>query len=240
MKQLLTLAFVAALQLGAMAQKHVYEDLLVMYVDEKYEKCIAKAESYINADDTKRDALPFLYVSMCYYEMSRNTKYEVDYPKAAVEALKWAVKYRKKDKEKEFFNNYEDYWSSLNTMALEMGEGLLDDPKTLSKAKQIWVAATGYYPENPGAWLMLAMCQYKSNLAKEGDLSIQEYNKAIAAAGDVSTLPVDQKKMLKNGVIRYCDYLVSKGMRDQARKVATVVKDAFMAEDDFKGMWNSL
>jgi hypothetical protein len=87
---------------------------------------------------------------------------------------------------------------------------------------------------------MLAMCQYKSNLAKEGDLSIQEYNKAIAAAGDVSTLPVDQKKMLKNGVIRYCDYLVSKGMRDQARKVATVVKDAFMAEDDFKGMWNSL
>jgi len=78
MKQLLTLAFVAALQLGAMAQKHVYEDLLVMYVDEKYEKCIAKAESYINADDTKRDALPFLYVSMCYYEMSRNTKDEVD------------------------------------------------------------------------------------------------------------------------------------------------------------------
>jgi hypothetical protein len=29
-------------------------------------------------------------------------------------------------------------------------------------------------------------------------------------------------------------------MRDQARKVATVVKDAFMAEDDFKGMWNAL
>ena len=25
------------------AQKHVYEDLLVMYVDEKYEKCIYKA-----------------------------------------------------------------------------------------------------------------------------------------------------------------------------------------------------
>lgn len=240
MKKLFLFLLASNLYAAANAQKHVYEDLLVMFVDEKYEKCIYKAESYTEGDETKRDALPCLYISMCYFEMGKDEKYAADYPRASRDALKWAEKYRKKDKEKEFFNNYEDYWSSLNTMALEMGEGLLDDPKTLSKAKQIWVAATGYYPENPGAWLMLAMCQYKSNLAKEGDLSIQEYNKAIAAAGDVSTLPVDQKKMLKNGVIRYCDYLVSKGMRDQARKVATVVKDAFMAEDDFKGMWNSL
>lgn len=240
MKKLTILAFVALLPFTSIAQKHVYEDLLVMYVDEKFEKCIAKAEVYINGDDTKRDPLPYLYVSMCYYEMSRNTKYELDYPKASLEALKWAVKYRKKDKEKEFFGNYEDYWASLNTMALETGEGLLDDQKTLSKAKQIWVAATGYYPENPGAWLMLAMCHYKANLAKEGDVAIQEYNKAIAAAGDISTLPPDQKKMLKNGLIRYCDYLVSKGMRDKAKQVASVGKDVFMGEDDFKGLWNSL
>jgi len=222
------------------AQKHVYEDLLVLYVDEKYEKCMEKALSYTENDATKKDALPFLYVSMCNYEMSKVEKYAADYPKAGRDALKWAEKYRKKDKDKEFFNNYEDYWSSLNTMAGETGENLIDDPKGLSKAKANFDAMTGYYPENPGPWLMLAVVQYKSNLAKEGDLSVAAFDKAIDAAGDIKTLPKDQQKLLKNALIRYADHLVDKGDRSKARKYAEIGKDAFMEEPDFKGLWESL
>lgn len=237
-----TLLFSAALlaTLGLQAQKHVYEDLLVLYVDEKYEKCMEKALTYTENDDTKKDALPFLYVSMCNYEMSKLEKFAVDYPKAGRDALKWAEKYRKKDKDKEFFNNYEDYWSSLNTMAGESGENLLDDPKGLSKAKANFDAMTGYYPENPGPWLMLALVQYKTNLVKEGDLSVVAFDKAVAAAGDIKTLPKDQQRLLKNALIRYADHLVAKGDRDKARRYATIGKDAFMEEADFKGMWESL
>lgn len=226
--------------LSVQAQKHVYEDLLVLYVDEKYEKCMEKALTYTENDATKKDALPFLYVSMCNYEMSKLEKFAVDYPKAGRDALKWAEKYRKKDKGKEFFNNYEDYWASLNTMAGESGENLIDDPKGLSKAKANFDAMTGYYPENPGPWLMLAIVQYKSNLAKEGDLSVAAFDKALAAAGDIKTLPRDQQKLLKNALIRYADYQVSKGDRDKARKYASLGKDVFMEEPDFKGMWESL
>ena len=99
---------------------------------------------------------------------------------------------------------------------------------------------TGYYPENPGPWLMLAMSQYKSNLIKEGDLSVKEFDKVLAAAGDIATLPADQKKCLKNALIRYADYLVSKGQRDRAKQYAALGKDVFMEEADFKGLWDSL
>jgi len=99
---------------------------------------------------------------------------------------------------------------------------------------------TGYYPENPGAWMMLAIVQYKSNLAKEGDLSMTSFDKAIAAAGDISTLPPDQKKLLKNALIRYADLQVAKGDRAKARRYAEIGKDVFMEEPDFKGMWDSL
>ncbi len=239
MKHILTIA-TFLLGSASFAQKHVYEDLLVMYVDEKYDKCIAKAEGYTMADDTKKDALPFLYMSMCFFEMSKREQYAVDYPHAARDAMKWAEKYRKKDKEREFFANYEDYWAELNTTATQTGENLLDDPKGLSKAKQIFDAMTGYYPENPGPWLLLAMSQYKSNLAKEGDLSVAQFDKVIAAAGDLSTLPRDQKVTLKNALIRYADYLTSKGMRDRAKQYAALGKDVFMEEADFKGLWESL
>ena len=141
---------------------------------------------------------------------------------------------------KEFFANYEDFWADLNTMVQESGENLLDDPKGLSKARQMFESMTGYYPENPGGWLMLALAQYKSNLAKEGDLSVAAFDKAVAAAGDIGTLPKDQKKLLKNALIRYADHLVSKGQRDRAKKYAAIGRDHFMEEADFKGMWESL
>ncbi|MBX2973500.1 MAG: hypothetical protein KF797_10385 [Flavobacteriales bacterium] len=239
MKKLIAAAALLA-SVSVQAQKHVYEDLLVMYVDEKYEKCMEKALNYTENDATKKDALPFLYVSMCNYEMSKIEKYAKDYPKAANDALKWAGKYRKKDKDKEFFNNYEDYWASLNTMAGETGENLIEDPKGLSKAKANFSAMTVYYPENPGPWLMLAIVQYKSNLPKEGDLSVAAFDKAIAAAGDIKTLPKDQQKLLKNALIRYADHLVDKGDRSKARKYAEIGKDAFMEEPDFKGLWETL
>ena len=240
MKKFLTLAVFLFTYGMASAQKHVYEDLLVMYVDEKYEKCLAKAEGYTMGDETKRDALPFLYMSMCLFEMSKQEKYNADYPKASRDAIKWAEKYRKKDKDKEFFGNYEDFWAELNTVSFTAGENLLDDPKGVSKAKQIFDGMTGYYPENPGAWLMLAMSQYKSNLVKEGDLSVKEFDKMIAAAGDIGTLPKDQKTLLKNALIRYADYLVSKGQRDRAKTYAALGKEHFMEEADFKGLWDSL
>ncbi|HRH37233.1 MAG TPA: hypothetical protein PK760_02740 [Flavobacteriales bacterium] len=202
MKKILTLAVFLLAYGSGIAQKHVYEDLLVLYVDEKFEKCLMKAEAYTIADDTKKDALPFLYMSMCLFEMSKNEKYAVDYPKAARDAAKWAEKYRKKDKEKEYFGNYEDFWSELNTVSFQAGENMLDDPKGISKAKQIFDSMVGYYPENPGPWLLLAMSQYKSNLIKEADLSVKEFDKVLAAAGDVKTLPKDKRTGLKNALIR--------------------------------------
>ncbi len=240
MKKLLILACVALFQLNIYAQKHVYDDLLVMYIDEKYDKCLQKAENYTLNDDTKKDPLPFLYMSMCFYEMSKLETFQKDYPKAGRDALKFAEKYRKKDKEMEFFKNYEDYWISLNTMAMEQGENMMEDPKGMSKAKYVWNSMTVYYPENPGPWLMLAVVKYQSNQAKEADLHVEEFNKRLAEAGDVKTLPADQRKLLKNALIRYADYQNDQGNREQARRYISMGKDHFMSEPDFKGAYEAI
>ncbi len=240
MKYLLPACMLALGHAEATAQKHVYEDLLVLYVDEKYEKCIFKAEGYTTNDNTKRDALPFLYISMCFHEMSKKEKFQTDYPKAGRDALKWAEKYRRKDKDLEFFRNYEDFWISLNTFALDEGELQLDDPKGLSRARQAFTSMTKYYPENPGPWLLLAVAQNKANLAREAELSVAEFDKAMANVGDINSLPQDQKRALKAGLIRYSDQMLEKGQRDKARKYIALGKDAFMDQDDFKGAYNAL
>jgi tetratricopeptide (TPR) repeat protein len=232
MKSILTL-FASTVVLFASAQDHVYEDLLVMFVDEKYEKCLAKAESYTLKEDTKKDAMPYLYMSMCMYEMSKLEKFQADYPKAFREAMKLAEKYRKKDKNNEFFDNYEDYWTKLNTSAMEEGDNLFEAGE-YSKAKQLFDNMVGYDPGNPGAWLMLALCQQKSNLAKEAELSLKAFGKAYNAVGDPKRMAVDRKTLLRKALIRYTAFTAEKGLRDSARRVIDLGKGQFMDDPEYK------
>ncbi len=238
---LLAMAFLATAP--ARAQSKPYDDLLVKYVDEKYEDCLFKAERYTQSDKTKKDPLPYLYMSMCLYEMSKIPKYQEmdDYKKADRDALKWAEKYRKKDKNMEFFHNYEDYWAELNTMAQESGMNLYEaGPKEMSKAKRYFESMTRYYQENPGAWLMLALTEYQSNLVREGDEDLKKYQAALDGAGSIGSLPPDQQKLMKNALIHYADYLNGKGNRSGARAALELGKDFFMDDPEFKGAYNSL
>ena len=246
MKRLLLIsltALVAFTTSNVRAQDKQYDDLLVKYVDEKYEDCLVRAERYTENDKTKKDPLPYLYMSMCLYEMSKIPKYQEmpDYKKADRDALKWAEKYRKKDKNLEFFNNYEDFWSELNTMAQETGMNFYESgPKEMSKAKRYFDSMTRYYPENPGPWLMLALTQYNTNLVKDGDENIAKYKEALEAAGGINRLPQDQKKLMKGALIHYSEYLDEKGDKSGARAALESGKDAFMDDPEFKGAYDSM
>lgn len=235
MKRILTLALLAFTLNAVVAQKHVYEDLLKAFVDENYEKCLFKAIGYTESDATKKDPMPYLYAAMCYYEMSKIEKFTAmeEYKKADREAIKYAEKYRKKDKNNEFFANYDDFWTDLNTMAQEKGINHFD-AKEYSKAKQLFDGMTSYHPENAGAWLMLALCQYNSNLTKEADLAVKEFDKAFAGISDLGRLPEDQKKLLTTALINYSLYLKGKGMREEAKAVLDKGKDHFMEDPEFK------
>ncbi len=245
MRRLLLTSFTAVATLAAQyafAQAKPYDDLLVRYVDEKYEDCLVRAERYTQNDKTKKDALPYLYMSMCLYEISKIPKYQEmeEYKKADRDALKWAEKYRKKDKNLEFFHNYEDYWGELNTMAQENGLNLYEaGPKEMSKARRYFESMTRYYPENPGPWLMLALSQYGANQAKEGDASVDSYKAAMEASGGIARLPEDQKKLLKSALIHYAEYLDGKGDRTGARAAMETGKDAFMEDAEYKGAYNA-
>ena len=241
MMRSLTLSVATIAIFSAQAQKQPYEDLLVKYVDEKYEDCLAKAFNYTDKEDTKKDPLPYIYVSMCYYEMSKIEKFRAmeEYKKCDKDAVKYAEKYRKKDKNKEFFDNYADFWSELNLMAQEAGINAYEDPKGLSKAKQWFDGMTNYYPENPGPWIMLALTMYKGNLMKEGDAAIAKFQPALDAAGGIGLLPDDQKKLMKTALINYATYLDGKGNKSKAKETLEIGKDFFMDDAEFKGAYES-
>jgi hypothetical protein len=225
----------------AFAQDKPYDDLLILYVDEKYEKCLQKADKYVNKDATHKDALPYLYESMCYYEMSKIPKYQAmdEYKHADRDALKWASKYRRKDKNNLYFDQYEDYWTELNTMAQEVGLNYLDE-KNYSKARLQFLRMTRYDPENAGAWRLLALSQSKMRLARDAAESMQQFETAYAAIPDVAQLPIDQKRLLRESLIRSAEHLETAGELDSARATLDLGKDHFMKNAEFKGLYEEL
>src|SRR5690606_17104189 len=104
-----------------------------------------------------------------------------EYKNADRDALKYAVRFRKKDKDLAFFDAHEDYWRELNTYAMDAGQHWYD-LGNYSKARMIFTRMTDYDPDNPGAWQMLALCQSKTRMLKEAELSMMKFHEALAKA----------------------------------------------------------
>jgi tetratricopeptide (TPR) repeat protein len=225
---------------GAHAQTP-YEDLLILYVDEEYEKCLGRAERYTQREKTKRDPLPYLYLSMCSFEMSQLEAYttQPEYKWVERDALKYAMRFRKKDKNNEFFPGYDEYFSRLNTVAME--SALVHfELEEYSKARRIFQRMTRYHPENPGAWHMLALCQIRSNQQRDAEVSLRHYREALDQVPDISRMPKDEGRLLKYAMLRHVDLLEPKGMLDSARTVLNMAVDHFMDDPEFSAVYEDL
>ena len=57
-----------------------FMDLLLLFVDEKYDVCFHKSLKYNEKEKTKKHPLPYLYAAMASFEMSQDHKYTNMYP----------------------------------------------------------------------------------------------------------------------------------------------------------------
>lgn len=228
-------------QLHASAQSKPYDDLLILYVDEDYEKCVQRAERYTERKDSRRDPLPYLYASMCYFEISKIPKYQEmdEYRRAGRDALKWAAKYRRKDKHMEFFADYEDYWRELNTVAQEVGLNYFD-AKEYSKARSQFQRMARYNPENPGAWQMLALAQSGMKAVRDAADSKKQFQEALANVPNIAQLPLDQRVLLREGLIRSTEHLLTLGKLDSARTTVEIGSPHFMENPEFRALYEGV
>jgi hypothetical protein len=236
---LLGLFAFSALSLSAQDDED-FEDLRILYMDGKYEKLIKKADRYTDDDDTRKDPTPYLYLSKAYYEMSRMEEFAEDYPpeKAFRDALKWASKYRRKDKQGELFDENDLYFRELKESALIEANGLISDQK-YSRAKRYFDSICDFDPTDPGAWLMLGICKVEIRNVREAEMDFQKAGEVLHTR-DLSTLNSIERKLLRDGILTYSDYLVEQSMRDSARVTMELAKPVLEGDREFDMKYGSL
>lgn len=239
-KTLFILTFLFGSLLSGFAQPSDFEDLLLPFVDGKYEKVLVKAEKYTLDDATKKEPLPHLFLSMSFFEISKmdDEKMKTKYPDAFKNAVKSLTKYSKLDKEKQFASEYEDFFADIRKAIISEGEVYLDQLK-YTKCKATYTTLTQIDANDAGAYLMLGLSFEEMKSKKESETAFATADKLLQE-GTATTSNKTQKDFLKNSLILYASKCAAKGDKIKAKKWMEKGMSLFGEDNEYKVTYESL
>lgn len=231
----LILALMAFSNLNAQTDND-YKDLLTLFVGEKYEKCLYKAEGYTLDEKTKKDPLPYLFMSRCFYEMSKRDEFKEKYPNAFKDAMKYISKYGSKDKEKRYAAEYEDYFSQIRSAAVAEAETMMDTQK-YSKAKQLYDQLLDIDPNDAGAQLMMGVVFNLMKAKKESDAALAKA-KTILSDKKAGTTK-EQLYLLKYAITLHATNLAG-ASKDAAKEWLDLGMEYFPEDKEYKLTYDTI
>lgn len=231
------LFFAAALASPSFAQPGKnYEDLLKLFVDDKFEKCLYKAEGYTLDEKTKKDPLPYLYVSRCYFEMSKRDEFREKYPNSFKDAMKYLSKYGSKDKEKQFAAEFEDFFAAIRMAAMAEAETMMETNKA-TKAKQLYDNLLDLDPNDAGAQLALGLAFQSLKSKKESEDAFKKA-KAILAEKKAGTTK-EQLILLKDALTRHATALAGTS-KESAKEWLELGMEYFPDDKEYKLTYDTI
>lgn len=232
MKKFIAAAFLAiAFVFTANAQAGDYRDLLTLFVDEKFDKVVEKATRYTEGEKTKKDALPYLFISMSYFEMSKRDKWKTKVPDAFKLSLKSIKSYAKYDPQREFASEYEDFFAELRTALIADGELMLDQQK-FTKAKTDYQYLLNLEANDAGAQIYLGITLVAMKSKKEADMAFAAAKKMLTEK-TASTATPELKNFLKAALITYALQLSDAGSSSTAKEWMELGLDIFKDDKEY-------
>ena len=217
------------------------DKMLFYYVDEKYEKLLDMAMGFVEDDKTRRNPVPYIYVSKAYYEMSKIEDYDEAYPRAFRESIKYAVKFRKKDKEGEFIEENAEYVDVLKIQTFELADSYYQIGK-FSKAKTYFKYLTGMDPDDWGSWFLKGVTESRLNMRSESGISIKTAIDGLSSVDEeiVNRYLPGQFMLLKKGILSYSEFLKEGGKMAEAKEIIAMGYPYFEDDNEYKIAYDGL
>lgn len=237
-KILLILTLIFSYQLGQ-AQPPTYDDLLILYADEDYDKCLKKAERYTQKDDTKKDAIPYLFLSKCNYAMSKDAEWKEKYPDAYKDAFSYAGRARRNDRDSTLYAEHRDYFSELKKSALEEILNLMDEGSYGRALGSIFKVRMFAF-EDIGSLFMLAACYLEK---RNGSKAYQLYTEGMNELEKVKSLDnwrSEDVTLLRKGLIYYAQSAQKNYMQDNAKKAINVGYQWFQEDEEYQQVYDEI
>lgn len=218
--------------------------LLVWYVDGKYEKVLYKAIRYTEDDEQKKHPMPYLYMAKAYLGIHNSDdadlreSYEVDKLKALKNALKYAGKFVKKDKEQEYIFEELEYIEDLRKETIIAAETEMDNGK-FTKAKSYYKYLTTLDKEDPGAWMMYGTVFLTLKARRDADKAWEKARNLLLDQ-QARGLTEGQQELLQYAFVTTIEKLDEMGDRAAAQDFISLGDDFIGGDREFEAVKRSL
>jgi len=205
---MLTISYLQAQVVGGTDEK-----LAKLYNSGKFENCLVKADGLTYDEATSKNPEPYLYVAMCFYELSKSEDpiIKEDYKDGFKQAVKYVNKFAKKDKEgKMYFDNI-DFINKLKKVQFDEVKGFFDE----GDYKKATLSAKQYDKINRvqdfSVLYFVGICEMLSNNSSLGAKDIDLAKASLEAEIKEGKYKLDKQfsTLISSGFLKYSEFLVT-------------------------------
>lgn len=209
-----------------------YGPILFMIIDKDLEKALNKAEKYTKRKKTRKHPEPYILMSMANYEISKDESMRDEYPRAFRDAIKYAYKGARYDKENEYLPEYEQYLTELKVEIMKEARFYYDEGtwrKSVTNAKYV----TRIDPNDLGALLLKGVGEIKSRNEFQAEKTFEEATE-IAKASSPSSFKSELLPFLRFGMMEYAQMMKERGEKEKAKPVLALGAETFPEDTEFQ------
>lgn len=234
---LLTLAIVLHSFAAKAQEEDPYKDILFMIIDGDYEKAASKAEKITEKDKTHREPVPYIYASMANFEMSKDDKYDEDHPRAFRDAIKYAYKAARYDKDNEYLPQHAPYINKLKAAIMREARFEFEQEswrKTITNAKYV----TRIDPTDLSAILLKGVAEERGRNSYQAKATFEQADTTLKhfSASDIA---IDAKPAYLYSILKFAELMKEQGTKNRAQPYLDAVADVYAEDPEFKTVYEN-
>lgn len=230
--------------LKAQVKSAEFQKLFDWYAMEKYDKCAYKAESYTRKDKYKRSPEPYLYLALCIYQGQQDPEtweFVQDFRDPVKDALKYAYKFRKYDKEGTLYAQNRDALDKIREVALERALFYYNDDdyyKAASEFKRIMKVV----PDDANIIFISGVASIMSKNVTEGQRYVSQAMDSLRLYKEENRFEEDEvtHDVLIKAFVSYTDYLSENGKLDESLEIISLGRKLVPEDIKLKAQYKKL
>lgn len=240
MRKLILGTFFIATSILSFAQG-TYDDLKILYADGNYEKLVRESEKYTQKDETKKDPLPYIWMSRGLYKISISGNTDDAYKNAYKDALGAYSKFLKYDEGGALLAD-DDNLEHHNLMQRTLVERIENEVSTENYRKAFsWTIKYKKISNNViGEMYMEGACKFRNQDKSSAFTLWRDAEKMVEETTSIEDWSESDIKILKMGVLQSAECWVSVRQPEKAKALLNKVAPWFEDDADFKASYDEI
>lgn len=233
----LCLFFIASTGFG----QKTYDDLRILYADGNYSKLAKVADKYTNDDNTKKDVLPYLWLSKGLYKIHVGGNADPVFKNAYKESINALSKAIKMDKDGSVMSeiNNKEFLELLQNSIVEQ----IDNDISTGNYRKAFGNVTSYKKISKnlvGQVYLEGACKFRNDDKSTGFTLWKNADDQLKKITSLDEWTEADKEMLKMGAIQVAECYVSIKKVDVAKAMLNKVAQWFEEDEEFKEIYDKI